>query len=375
MDKKHSEDEIWILMARKLAGEATSSELEELAALLRENPELNYAKEIMQDVWNSQVLPDRQYAETKYKELVLQMQEMKIDEGRFSEDNHFINNEEEVKRNWWNRNKIWLSAAAIVIVVSAATLWFINGSNKTNGALAALPLKNEVSTKNGSKTNLVLPDGTKVWLNAGSRLTYDKNYGNNIRQVQLEGEGFFDVVHNTEKPFIIQTATIDVKVLGTQFNVKCYPADKTTETSLIRGSVEVNVKSRGEKFLLRPNEKLIVYNNNSKDSKTNTAETVQDKAEAPLVAIRQLSYQRNDNEAVEAAWVKNQLSFKDESFGEVAKKMERWYNVEFVFINKARESMQVYGTFNNESLQQALQALEFSFGFKYKIEGSKVVIF
>jgi transmembrane sensor len=374
MDKKHSADYIWILMARKLAGEATPSELDELAALLRDNPELNYSKEIMQDVWNSQAMPDRQYAENKYKELVLQMQEMGIDEGRFSDEDHFINNEEE-KPRWWKRRTAWLAAASVVVLAVSAIIIYKSQNAIIDKPIAALPVKNEVSTKNGSKSSLVLPDGTKVWLNAGSQLTYDKTYGSEIREVQLSGEGFFDVVRNPEKPFIIHTSTIDVKVLGTQFNVKCYPTDKTTETSLIKGSVEINVKNRGEKFVLRPNEKLVVYNNSAGEIKNNIAEAISEKKEAPLVAIKQLSYQRNDNEAVEAAWVKNQLSFKDEPFVDVAKKMERWYNVEFVFMSKARENMQVYGTFNNESLQQALQALEFSFGFKYKIEGNKVIIF
>src|SRR5437588_18774 len=92
----------------------------------------------------------------------------------------------------------------------------------------SLKTGNEFFTQNGSRTNLVLPDGTRVWLNAGSRITYDKNYGITLREVGLTGEAFFDVAHNSGKPFVIHTARIDIKVLGTRFNVKSYPLDKTT---------------------------------------------------------------------------------------------------------------------------------------------------
>ena len=115
--------------------------------------------------------------------------------------------------------------------------------------------------RQGSRTHLTLPDGTMVWLNAGSRLSYGKNYNTATREVNLTGEAFFDVAHNTQKPFLIHTARIDVQVLGTSFNVKSYPTDRTTEATLIRGSIEVSIKDRpSEKIILRPDEKLVVAN-------------------------------------------------------------------------------------------------------------------
>ena len=99
------------------------------------------------------------------------------------------------------------------------------------------------------------------------------------------------------------------------------------------------------------------------------------RARQVFVAIKPLTYQNNDSVSVEAAWVKNWLSFKDESFAEVAQKMERWYDVEFEFRNESVKELSMYGTFTSETLQQALEALEFSFGFKYEIEGKKVIIY
>src|SRR2546423_14261851 len=103
----------------------------------------------------------------------------------------------------------------------------------------------------GSRSKLVLPDGSTVWLNAGSKLTYNKDFGNNIREVSLVGEAFFDVMHIPDVPFVIETPTAVVKVLGTSFNVKAYPNETTTETSVIRGRVEISPRQRpGEKFVL-----------------------------------------------------------------------------------------------------------------------------
>ena len=85
---------------------------------------------------------------------------------------------------------------------------------------------NEVSTQPGSKSKIQLPDGSTVWLNAGSKLTYTKDFGKEIREVTLIGEAFFDVTKMKEKPFIIHTSSINIKVLGTAFNVKAYPEDK-----------------------------------------------------------------------------------------------------------------------------------------------------
>src|SRR4029078_631833 len=100
---------------------------------------------------------------------------------------------------------------------------------------------NTVSTKRGSKSKVQLPDGTQVWLNADSRIAYNEKFQGNLREVTLEGEAYFDVVRDEKRPFVIHTAAIDIKVLGTAFNVRSYANEKNTETSLIRGSIEVTL--------------------------------------------------------------------------------------------------------------------------------------
>jgi ferric-dicitrate binding protein FerR (iron transport regulator) len=274
-----------------------------------------------------------------------------------------------------------VSIAAAALMVTSI-YWY---NSVTKRAATARPFlaaqtgeKNEVSTRNGSKTKINLPDGSKVWLNAGSVLTYDKNFGGDIREVTLSGEAYFEVKSvfspgTTQKiPFIIHTQQIDVRVLGTAFNVKAYPNEKQTETSLVHGKVEVLIHNRPEeKFMLRPNEKLVVMNDEVSTPVTNKIVT---KKNQPFVSLSKLTYAAADSLVIETAWVQNKLAFDNESFLEVAEKMERWYNVEIRFKDVKKQELRFTGSFENETIQQALDALGITSPFHYTIQGNKITI-
>ena len=262
------------------------------------------------------------------------------------------------------------------IIIGLAAFFFLRhnevpGNIKQPGFLA----KNEINTKYGSKTNLVLPDGTKVWLNAGSNMTYDKDYGINVREVNLTGEAYFDVVKNAKKPFIIHTSKINIKVLGTAFNVRCYPDEKNTETSLVRGSLEVTIKDRKEKFILKPNEKLIVSNKEVRPEKENIpVEKTTPAQPVDMVELSHLSVLPQDNSIVETSWVNNKLVFRSETFEEVALKMERWYAVPVVFKEEKLKAKKFTGIFENETIEQALAAMQLTTAFSYKITNEQIII-
>lgn len=362
------EDRILSLVTRKLMGEATSSELEELSSLIASNPSYEIIIQALTHIWDSSPVVDEEFLEATF---IAHIDRMKSNGCEFDSYEPVI----ETKRRWYSPKKMLIPVFSLLTVATAYFLWPGKSSDDKPTAIAENEIKNEISTRNGNRTRIQLLDGSTVWLNAGSKLDYGKDFGGTKREVYLTGEAFFDVAKNPEKPFIIHTNAIDVKVIGTQFNVKCYPSDKMVETSLIKGSVEVLVKNRGEKWVLRPNEKLLVENIAYKPVQKTREATEPVKARQVFVAIKPLTYQNNDSVAVEAAWVKNWLSFKDESFAEVAQKMERWYDVEFEFRNESVKELSMYGTFVNERLQQALEALEFSFGIKYSIQGKKVIIY
>jgi transmembrane sensor len=269
----------------------------------------------------------------------------------------------------------WPVAVTSLLVISALVVYQFMVKTNQSGTFSKQDSPYTISTLYGSRSMLALPDGSKVWLNSGSKLTYNKQFGDSIREVYLTGEGFFDVVHNEQKPFIVHTSFFVVKDLGTQFNVKCYPEDTVGETSLIAGSVEV-VNKEGGKWTLKPDEKLrlvkktdtLVTEGSKKQNRSTAAEVI-------LPQPMKLTYKPEDYFAVETAWVHNKLSFDDEVFTEVAKKMERWYDADFEFRTNRMDSMHITVSFKEETLEQAMAGLKFAYRLKHEIKGRKVIIY
>jgi ferric-dicitrate binding protein FerR (iron transport regulator) len=232
-----------------------------------------------------------------------------------------------------------------------------------------------VVTKNGSRTRILLPDGSSVWLNGSSKLTYDnKHFGDTLREVTLSGEGYFDVVKNPRIPFVIHTNNMQIKVLGTSFNVKAYPGEKNTETSLVRGSIEVTVKGTRKKIMMKANDKLIVPNEavNAAGSplQVNTRPIIADRA----FSMQHLTFSRDDNSILETAWVDNKLVFDNETFEDVAVKMERWYGVVIRFKDDKLKNVHMTGTFEKQTVTEALQALQYLSPFTYNIKNDTITI-
>jgi ferric-dicitrate binding protein FerR (iron transport regulator) len=375
-------DKLWSLIGKKLAGEASDAELQELEELLRRDPEMYYALQHIYDLWNLPARDHDEEADAFHRHLARMQQagvpwEQPGDEyaasGLRSRSSH-------------SRKRIWMVALAATLLLAAGVYTYYSQPHKiaaTGGALTArgAAVKKEFSTHNGYRQKITLPDGSTVWLNAGSKLSYNSNsFGSPAREVELSGEAFFDVVTLTRSalngatkiPFIIHTPQIDVRVLGTAFNVKSYPGDRQTETSLVRGKVEVIIHNRSnEKIILRPNEKLVVVNDEAAQPAANTPANAKNQ---PIVSLSKLSYTGADSIVAETAWVQNKLVFDNESFLEVAAKMERWYNVQFEFINKQQQQLRFTGVFENETLQQALDYMAITAPFHYTIAAGKVTI-
>jgi len=265
-----------------------------------------------------------------------------------------------------------IAAAAIIVLFI-----LYNGSvsrNTTPNHIA----QNTVTTRKGSKSNVQLPDGTVAWLNADSKLIYDENFSGDYREVSLQGEAYFDVVKDKTRPFIIHTKTIDIKVLGTAFNVRAYETENNTETSLFRGSVEVTLHNSPEKkIVLKPNEKLMV--NNKALSFTTTTDS-KGKARAPHsadITVGKVHFEAKDSSAWETLWIKNKLVFDEEKLEQVAQKIERWYDVKVIIDDSeaAKQTANTYsGIFANESLPQVMEALKLTGNFKYSINKDIVTI-
>jgi ferric-dicitrate binding protein FerR (iron transport regulator) len=366
-----ADERIWELMARKLAGEASVEELGELDQLLRTNPDLHFSIQAITDLWeNTRPLADETSLQISYQQHVVRMQELGIAIGQETDDNNYLL--QGARQAPRRRRAVWMVAGFFVAVVVALFFYQLQpAAIKTQARAEVTP--SVISTRNGSKTKVQLPDGTQVWLNAGSRLTYDKDFGNRLREVTLIGEGFFDVVRNEHKPFIIHTAKMDIKVLGTRFNVRSYPTDKTTEAALIHGSIEISLKDRpAEKILLKPNEKIVVANKDTikpQEQATHGKENPE-----PLVAIQHLTYTRNDSSVIETSWVDNKLVFVKESFKDLAPRLERWYGVTLKLGDEKVAALRFTGIFTDETVEEAMQALTITAPFNYKFQGKTITI-
>jgi len=368
---------IWDLIAKKLSGEAGAAELKELEDLLRGHPDMHYPMQHVADLWHHKSPADTN-AYDAFDRHTQRMKLVGIDFAAQKEAMEDAQDDNIGAAHTPRRKRRLLAGAALTVVCIIAGFYFFKPAPAADTVAPRMPVyRSEVSTKYGSKTKLVLPDGTQVWLNSGSKLTYDKSFGTTQREVLLTGEAYFDVVKNAARPFVIHAPGFNIKVLGTAFNVRSFPGEKKSETSLIRGSIEVTFSNRPtEKIILKPNEKLVIANEDMPDDKP-AAVTVHKKEslpQEPLVAVSHLTYEPSDSTVVETSWMVNRLIFRSESFEDLALRMERWYGMHIRFANEDLKQRKFTGAFENETIQQALKALQYSWPFRYTMNKQEIVL-
>ncbi|WP_431217727.1 FecR family protein [Puia sp. P3] len=223
---------------------------------------------------------------------------------------------------------------------------------------------------------MTLPDGTFVTLNSATTIKYPDHFGGTTREVWLEGEAYFDVSKNPGRPFIIHADKMNIRVLGTSFNVKSYKNEAFGEATLITGSIEVTLNDRpSDRIILKPKEKLIVQNN--RVTRRQLAPTIPDSAgKSTRYALTNLTYFRNNvHTVVETSWVENKLVFSNRDFVDISGDLERWYGVHIEFMTERAKHYNFSGYFEKETLPEALDVLKMIDHFNYRIEDSTVYIY
>jgi len=258
----------------------------------------------------------------------------------------------------------WISAAAVLIIISAAIVFFYQHSPQVNNNAPALVT---FETKKGQKKQITLSDGTVVWLNSFSSLTLNKGYDDKTREVNLIGEAYFDVTHKKDKPFKVHTADFSINVLGTAFNVKAYPDDHTSETTLIRGLITMQrTTDKNNTITVKPSQKIVFVKNDQIKS---------DHREGRVQDVIIKNYQEvRDTTVVETAWTKNNLEIFDQKFIELKSVLERWFDVQIVFTSEEVKNYKFTGTFTNESIIDVLIALKKTAKFNYEIKDKRITI-
>lgn len=357
------EDQFWDIVGLMLNNEASPAQLEQLDEHLRKHPELRKKFLLMHAIWNTreEEQTDLPAAFARHMQRLNTHLASPVRTDDVSPQN---------SRSRGIRKLIWIpAAAAALVIVFGSVALFKSGSRHQTASV------NTVSTKPGSRSRIQLPDGTTVWLNADSRLDYEEDPGGATRNVHLSGEAYFDVVRNKERPFIIHTAAIDIRVLGTAFNVRSYENEKNTETSLFRGSVEVIPHNDPERrIILKPLEKLIVQNSREPAGRVASMPTPDPGDDKPLMSISSVHVEPNDSTAKEILWTRNKLSFNSESLEEVALKIERWFDVKVTITDARLKSKRYTAVFDYENLNQVMEALRITGNFTYTIRKKEVVI-
>lgn len=364
------------LYARKLSGEASITELAELEAFLKDHPGEQFFQEMFTGWWESGKNPSLQQLEDKDRhfDFILQNTGTVLPPDKDSVTSIPVR-----KRSL---AAYYIGALAAAVIAGFVFFYIPELISSARDGFKRSAGLNEIVTKKGTKSKLLLPDGTKVWLNSDSRLYYADNFSGTQREVRLEGEAFFDVVKDSKRPFIVKTSGINIRVLGTAFNVKSYPQEPTIEATLVRGLIEVekNNQPAAPKIKLHPNEKLVFNKEDGSGTKTEkiTRDPVSLKTatvqSSPRISITTLPENITDSSRMETSWVFGKLLFEGDTFRELAAKMERWFNVRIIFKSNRVANYRFRGVFENENIVEALQALQLTASFNFKIIGNEVYV-
>ena len=230
-------------------------------------------------------------------------------------------------------------AAAFLIGLLIATLIPFSGNNTST-----VPIVQTFSTPGGARTHFALPDGTIVWLNAGTQLTFSQ-FEKDERKVELEGEAYFKVMRDEKRPFIISTGFGEVKVLGTSFDVKAY-SDDLFATTVEEGLVKVTAENGTGAVLVRPGEQTVLSGN--------------------YMDVKSVETQ------IYTSWKDGVLIFKKDALEEIVKKLERWYNVDIELApNMELKNYRFTGTIEMESLPEVLELIRITAPIKYRYDAKK----
>ncbi len=232
----------------------------------------------------------------------------------------------------------------------------------------------EIVTVYGTRKQVLLPDSSVVWLNAGSSVEFPLAFSGGKREVILVGEGYFEVVKNPEEPFYVQTEEIEniyVKALGTAFNVKAYAEDDRIETTLLSGNAQLLQRTNGREItlaVLEPDQH-VVY-----DKKKRSTQVMDEpEEEKPVITTRISSLEAQVEINKHTAWVAGRLIFRNDSMGEVARRLGRWYNVDVTLKDDILRGYSYTATFTDETLEQVMELLTMTAPIEYRIKSRKKI--
>jgi transmembrane sensor len=323
------------LLERYTRGITTPEEERYIRHLFDEQEESSWFKQYLESLW-----------EIYQKETPSEKQDLSHLLDRV---HHLIHLKEKQKEKSLVRKLFrWYSVVAAILLIPsliAGGLWImtreagqsISKAERITSILVAPP---------GSRIAFTLPDGTKGWLNSGSSLAYALPFTND-RKLSLTGEAWFEVARDEAHPMEISTGNSKIRVLGTKFNLNAYPAENYVEVALDEGNVEFSSPELATPVIMKPDERLIFRNSAISLDVTDASKY--------------------------AAWVEGKLVFRGDPMPEVARRLERWYNVKVEIVDKELENDVIRGTFQDDTLEEVLRLLSMTSPIRYRIEERKAL--
>ncbi len=279
-----------------------------------------------------------------------------------------------------NRNSFasYLKVAASWLLIfglgSLAALWLTGRRTETSASGAARIV--QVSTPLGARSIIKLPDSTVIWLNAGTTITYAQDYGRHNRSVSLTGEAYFKVAKDSTHPFIVNTQDIVIRALGTRFNVKAYPEEKTISATLEEGKIDVRVvglNPKSESILLQVKDKLIYHKETKETEKyvESPEDKVSHEARSP-VKPRTINLLSNVRTELYTSWKDPRWIIYREPLSTLAPMLERRFNLKIIFYDESLKNYKFTGIIENETVDQLLKALQLTAPIDYQINKDTV---
>lgn len=323
------ERNIRLSLQRVIDGVYTKQDIAVISTYLKDMDNVDVFNEISKSVWDESETvkqPDLQQKERYRKEAAALLSKIKRKSFSIS-----------------TKQIIRIAASvAMLLTVSIGIYQYRNGNYLTQNDYI------ELKVNRGETKHLILSDGTKLFLNAGSSIKYPAVFRGKNRNVELNGEAYFEVFHDAKKPFIIHAATMDIKVLGTSFDVKSYNEDDKVIVSVNSGKVQVDMNE--SMMRLVANEQIILDKKNGEIQKN-------------IINIEDAK-----------SWMKGGLSFKNTSIQNVAKELMRIYNCNIIIEDSVAMNIEVSGAIDNKNLDSVLKSIYYSTGIKSRKELDKIIL-
>ncbi len=321
-NEKMTDKNYIILFEKYLRGEATEGETEKLINIIGSENKFD------QLLRNELINADSTIDEMTKKRIFGKIRKETIRKNYFLSEN-------------WQKVMQW-AAIFLLPILSALTVYYFTQNPQKHFQSTV------ISAQNGEKAEVILPDGSKVWINSGSTLTYDKDFNRKERSVSLQGEAYFEVTKNKKRPFIVNTNSIKVLALGTSFNVRSYETDSLATAILLEGKVKVTAS--GQEAILSVNQRATF-----------------DKQKKVLLADRVEA--RNFVE-----WKNGNIYFSNQTYDEIARTLSRIYNVEIQFASEQLRPMRFSGTLGNSGIKSALDILSMTSPMYYEMKDTTIIL-